>query len=107
MTRLITEATERAIVRDLLDLTKSVKDVIAIYRDVCSEQFILEIGREYNIDWELRTSVTDTLLRRDQLDAVIVELENSFFDKVKRDEDEEVERQVRYNRSYRRTRRAL
>lgn len=94
MPKVITEASKEAILRDLLNPTLSVKDVINIYRDVCSQQMIYAIGTEHDIDWDLRVRLEEALLSRNQLDALIREMESTFFNKVKRYDDEYDERPV-------------
>lgn len=105
MPKAVSNATKENILRDLLNPTMSVKDIIKIYRDVCSQQMIYTIGTENDIDWDLRTRLEEALFDRERLNALIVEMESAFFDKVKRVEDEEViDRPVQYRsyRSYRR-----
>lgn len=101
MPKTVSNATKENILRNLLNPTMSVKDIIKIYRDVCSQQMIYTIGTENDIDWGLRTRLEEALNDRNRLDALIVEMENAFFDKVKRVEDEEVSDHPIQYQSYR------
>lgn len=88
MPKAISSSTKEAILRDLFDPSKSLDVVIKTYKNVCSKRIIHNIGTEYGIDWELRTDLVKALVKRDQLEATILEMQNRLYDKVKEDDKE-------------------